>query len=409
MRYAFVVAVVMIFVAPWLAGAQVKEHVEYVSDIDQWRVEVYSGALNPGGLLQGPRLQAGHDRRGPMAFLPTGEASTAGEGVVFVFTRDETVRFLAGDPDQPGYRDGPAAEALLGRELSVATGAKGELWIADRSNRCVRRAVKKDGIWHIETVAGHPSNPPDRDLLKVVRDESPLEAGAKQERFASDGVGRDATFHYMHSTIIVDAAGDAYVIDADFLRRISPDGHVQTLNPDGGTGPPGEAHGEPLRSARFRLLMQASICFDKEENIFVADRWNHCVRKIDLKKQIVSIAAGPGRGYVDGPAKEAGFHDSPGHIAYDPYRKRVYVTGVDDWGLRTLDAGHMKSIAGGQRRNRATEGPANEAGIHWGGVRAVDPQAPHDIFFWSGAPDWRGRIGRLYRVDAAAKEREELP
>jgi hypothetical protein len=406
MRIAAAIPTAMAIWGTSAAFAQVREHVEYVADIDRWRVEVYSGALNPGGLLQGPRLQAGHERRGPMAFLPSGDACTAGEGVVFVFTREGAVRYLAGDPDQPGYRDGPAAEALLGRDLTVAAGPQGDLFIADRSNRCVRRAVKTNGMWQIETLAGHPDNPANRDLLKAVRDESSLQGGARKERFASDGVGRQATFHYMHSNVIVDAAGNAYVIDADFLRRISPDGRVETLNPHGGTGPPANADGEPLRSARFRLLMQASICFDKDQNIFVADRWNHCVRKIDLARGVVTVAAGPGRGYVDGPAREAGFHDSPGHIAYDPYRGRVYVTGVDDWGLRTFEDGRMKTIAGGQRSNQATEGPAKEAGIHWGGVRGVDPGSPHDIYFWSGAAQWRGRIGRLFR---AAPAREEQP
>jgi hypothetical protein len=42
-----------------------------------------------------------HDRRGPIAFLPGGEAFTAGEGVVFVLTKQGTIRFLAGDADLP--------------------------------------------------------------------------------------------------------------------------------------------------------------------------------------------------------------------------------------------------------------------------------------------------------------------
>lgn len=391
----------------WLAAfatAQVKEHVEPVDDIDRWRVEVFSGALNPGGLMQGPRLQAGHDRRGPMAFLPDGAACTAGEGVVFHFASDGTVRYLAGDPDQPGYRDGPAEEALLGRELSLVVDPRGRLIIADRSNRCLRRAQLKDGRWFIETIAGHPSNPTNDKLLQVVRDENPMNPGERRERFASDGVGAKATFHYMHSNVIVDRNGDAFLIDADFLRKVSPTGEVTTLNPLGGTGPPADAKGEPLRSARFRLIMGGGICFDDAEKIWVADRWNHCVRKVDLKKQLVTVAIGPGGGYVDGPADRAGFHDSPGHIAFDPFRKRICVTGVDDWGLRVFENGAMKTIAGGKRNNQATSGPAHDAGIHWGGVRAVDPQSPHDIYFWSGGNDWRGRIGRLYKVAPERKE-----
>jgi hypothetical protein len=339
-----------------------------------------------------------------MAFLPTGEACTAGEGVVFIFTRDGTVRYLAGDADRPGYRDGPATAALLGRQLTVVANPRGGLLIADRSNRCVRRAVQKEGRWFVETLAGHPSNPADPHLLKVVRDESPMEPGVRDERFASDGLGREATFHYMHSNVIADRRGNALLIDADFLRRISPEGRVETLNPLGGTGPPADPKGEPLSSARFRLIMRGMICSDDRENIYVADRWNHCIRKVDLKAEIVTVVAGPVRGYIDGPAGKAGFHDSPGHVAYDPYRGRLYANGVDDWGLRTLKGGSMKTIAGGARRNQATEGPASEAGIHWAGVRAVDPRPPHDIYFWSGGRQWQGRVGRLYHVPLAKEE-----
>jgi hypothetical protein len=405
-RAAFLLGVGAVVGTSMAPARAVEEHVEYVEDIDRWRVEVFSGARNPGGLLQGPRLQAGHDRRGPMAFLPTGQACTAGDGVVFVFTRSGTVRYLAGDGDQPGYRDGPAAEALLGRQLTVAADPGGRLLIADRSNRCLRRAVKKGGRWFVETLAGHPSNPADRELLKVVRDESAMQPGAGEERFASDGTGRKATFHYMHSNVIVDRQGKAYLIDADFLRRVTPEGRVETLNPLGGTGPPADPNGEPLRSARFRLIMRGMICFGDKGGIYVADRWNHCLRKVDLKKRIVTVAAGPGRGYIDGPAGKAGFHDSPGHVAFDPRRRRLYANGVDDWGLRTLERGLMKTIAGGARRNQATAGGAREAGIHWGGVRAVDPRPPHDIYFWSGGRHWQGRIGRLYQTPRRKEEQK---
>lgn len=389
-------AIVLLFWAAVPVFA-VEENVEYVENIGAWAVEVFSGAQNPGGLLQGPRLQAGHDRRGPIVFLPGGEAFTAGEGVVFVLTKPGVVRFLAGDPDLPGYRDGDAGQALLGRDLSLCHDGHGGLYIADRDNRCLRRARRVKDRWVIETVAGDPGNPADKSLLRVVRDESPMRSGDGGGRFASDGTGGKATFHYLHSNVIADAAGNAYLIDADFLRRITPEGKVETLNPAGGTGPPAEGKAEPLRSARFRLIMAGGICFGGDGCIYVADRWNHCVRRVDLNKQTVSVAIGPGRGYVDGPAGKAGFHDSPGHITYDPYRKRLYVTGVDDWGLRTFDGNAMKTIAGGNRRNSATGGPAREAGIHWGGVRGVDPAPPHDIYFWSGHRDWRGRTGRLFQ------------
>jgi hypothetical protein len=66
----------------------------------------------------------------------------------------------------------------------------------------------------------------------------------------------------------------------------------------------------------------------------------------------------------------------------------------------------MKTIAGGARRNQATAGGAREAGIHWGGVRAVDPRPPHDIYFWSGGRHWQGRIGRLYQTPRRKEEQK---
>ena len=44
-----------ILLAAHVAVAQVAERIQQVEDIEQWRVEVYSGTRNPGGLVQGPR------------------------------------------------------------------------------------------------------------------------------------------------------------------------------------------------------------------------------------------------------------------------------------------------------------------------------------------------------------------
>ena len=375
---------------------QVAEEVEYVDDIDRWQVEVYSGAANPGGLLQGPAPEAGHDRRGSLCFLSSGEAFTAGEGVVFSYSRAGAVRYFAGLPGRPGYRDGPAAGARLGRQLDLCADNRGGLYVADRSNRCLRRLHRESGIWVIETIAGDPARPAAPELLRRVRDEGPMEPGPRDQDILVDGIRGGVGFHYLHSNVIADKGGNAYLMDADFLRRVRPDGRVETLNPRGGSGPPADPDGEPLESARFRLIMGGGICFGGDGKIYVADRWNHCVRQVDLEGGLVRVVIGPGRGYVDGPAAKAGFHGGTTCIIYDPYRERFYTNGADDWGLRVWDGHSMKTIAGGRRANTAATGPAREAGIHWTGVRAIDPRPPHDIYFWSGHANWRGRIGRLY-------------
>jgi len=359
------------------ARAGVKSKTVYVDDIDAWKVEVFAGASNSGGLMQGPAIEAGVGGGGSMCFFPTGEGFIAAEGVVMTLGRDEarTVRFLAGTPGVPGYADGPASQALLGRQISITPDGKGGLWIGDRTNRCVRRLAKKENAWVVETVAGDPAKP-----------------GWGRE--PTDGTGKDAVFKYLHSNVAADAEGNAYIIDRNFLRRIAPEGKAETLNPGGGSGKPGDG---ALEGARFNLIMGGGLCLGGDGCLYVADRWNHCIRKVDLAAKTVSTVVGPGRGYVDGPQDACGFHDSPGHIVWDPWRKRFNTNGVDDWGVRVWQDGWMRTIAGGGRSNKAMEGPARKAGIHWGGTRAIDPMPPHDIYFWSNGGGWRGRIGRLYK------------
>lgn len=377
------------------AGQGVKVHIEYVADIDDWRAEVFAGAGNVDGFLQGPLRQAGIGRNHwSMCFFPDGQAFLAAEGLIMTFTREGVMRFLAGTPGLTGYQDGPAAQALLGRQISICPDGKGGLFIGDRSNRCIRWLTRKDSRWTVETLAGDPTATVPAKQLELIREEGKL---PPTKPVATDGQGKQAIFAYLHSNIIADAAGHAYIMDGDFLRRIAADGTVTTLNPKGGTGVPTKEASEPLESAKFRLIMGGGMCLGGDGHIYVADRWNHCIRKVDLKTKTVSIAVGPGDGYRDGPETDCGFHDSPGSIIFDPYRQRYYTTGVDDWGLRVWEKGHLKTLAGGNNKNQGFEGPARDASLHWSRVVAVDPRPPHDIYFVSGGPVWDGRLGRLFK------------
>ncbi|GIW85262.1 MAG: hypothetical protein KatS3mg107_0922 [Gemmataceae bacterium] len=387
---------VMLVLSPLISFQGVSVHVEYVEDIDNWRVEVFAGAANADGFFQGPLREAGIGRgTWSMCFFPDGQVFLALDGVVMTITKDGVLRFFAGTPGLTGYQDGLAAQALLGRQISICPDGRGGLYVGDRSNRCLRRITQKGKQWIVETVAGDPNKPASEDQLKLVREEGTLPPVEKSD--LTDGQGKAARFSYLHSNVIADADGNAYLMDSNFPRRITPDGRVETLNPKGGTGVPSPEKNEPLISAKFRLIMGGGMCFGGDGNIYVADRWNHCIRKVDLKEKTVSVVVGPGTGYVDGPEKKCGFHDSPGFIVYDPYRKRFYVAGVDDWGLRTWENGFLKTIAGGNIKNKGFEGAAKETSLHWARVIAVDPRPPHDIYFRSGGPFWDGRIGRLYR------------
>jgi hypothetical protein len=353
----------------------------YVDDIDHWRAQLMGGAENAGGPLQGPALEV--PGGSGMVFFPNGQAFAVGEGVIYQVQRNGPVRYLAGNPAMCGAQDGPVTRALLGRQLSACPDGKGGLFVGDRSNRTIRHLFPKDGQWQVETLAGDASKP-------------------EWSGAPVDGTGKAAIFRYLHSNVTADTNGLVYVMDQNFLRRMTPAGKVETLNSRGGSGAPAKEE-EPLESARFNLIMGGAICFGGDGALYVADRWNHCVRRIDLQAARVQVVVGPGTGTRDGPDKEAGFHDSPGSIVYDPWRSRYYVNGVDDAVLRVWEKGEMRSIAGKDWNNKGFEGPARDTRVIWCNVTAVDPLPPHAIYFRSGGDPWKGRTGRLVKTDPAEK------
>ncbi len=72
-----------------------------------------------------------------------------------------------------------------------------------------------------------------------------------------------------------------------------------------------------------------------------------------------------------------------------------------DVSVAHTSSGWKPAVPGGGRGNKALEGPARLVGTHSCGIFAVDPRPPHDLYFWSNYPDWRGRIGRLFQAAGA--------
>jgi sugar lactone lactonase YvrE len=158
------------------------------------------------------------------------------------------------------------------------------------------------------------------DFLNVVRRLSPAGdlttmAGTRRTPGALDGVGQEARFNGP-AGLVADAAGNAYV--ADFfnhtLRKISPGGVVTTIA--GSAGLPGSNDGLGT-SARFNRPLGLAI--DEAGNLYVADSGNCLVRKVSPSTAVTTVAGTAGRcGFVAGSLP--GSLDSP---------LRVAVTGRD--------------------------------------------------------------------------------
>jgi hypothetical protein len=322
----------------------------WTPDADHWRVEKWAGNDTAGGYLQGPATEAGvvdADRPAGLAFDRAGNAVMTTHSCLVIRTPDGVVRYLAGVPGVTGHRDGPAHRALFCQPQAIVSDGE-NFFILDRGNFCIRRLFRMGEPWQVVTVAGVPGK------------------SGKQ-----DGPAREALFGDP-CNLALDENGFLYTFDQNFIRRIG-DGKVETLNPKGGVG----YQDGPVETARFNLIMGAGCGADLKGRLYVADRWNVCLRVLDLKTLQVSTVCGVPKqhyGQRDGPADDCSFHDSPGHVVYDPVRDCLYSNGVDDQSIRRFDFKErmLRSLAGKGGIGIGACGPAKESGFCWCATMAVD-------------------------------------
>jgi streptogramin lyase len=128
--------------------------------------------------------------------------------------------------------------------------------------------------------------------------------------------------------IAMDGAGYLYVADLynHRIRKIDPSGMVSTV---AGSGVAGFVNGTAI-SARFNSPLDLTM--DNAGNLIVDDKGNHAIRKID-PSGVVSTIAGTGvPGFADGQGSSAQF-DNPGG-------RGVTIIGTES-SIRRPNQGHM--------------------------------------------------------------------
>jgi DNA-binding beta-propeller fold protein YncE len=164
------------------------------------------------------------------------------------------------------------------------------------------------------------------------------------------------------------------------IRRVDArTGIITTVAGNGTAGYTGD--GGPATQAAFNEPY--GIAVDRTGNIYVADRHNHCVRRIDGTSGIVTSFAGNGAaGYAGdgGPAARAGLVE-PNGLGFDPAQQRLYIADVADNRVRVVDLarGTIATFAGtGEAAHSGDGGPAAAAGVF--GARAVKVGADATVY-----------------------------
>ena len=238
-------------------------------------------------------------------------------------TFTNTVSTFAGN-GVAGYADGMDSLAQFNSPSDICVDDSGNVYVSDFLNHRIRK-ISYNGM--VSTIAGNGI------------------AGY------SDGSSDSAEFNYPRG-ICMDKTGNLYIGDSwnHRIRKISPAGNVTTFagsNADIGVSSVGDYVDASDTSARF--YTPAGLAIDKDGNIYVADAYNHRIRKIDTSRVVTTIAGsgntGPGNGgYANGNTNVA-LLNTPTEIYVDSTGK-VYISDTFNNRVRLLNSGVINTICG---------------------------------------------------------------
>jgi len=197
--------------------------------------------------------------------------------------------------------------------------------------------------------------------------------GNGEKGFAGDGGPATAAQLNGPFDIAFDNAGNLYFSDTfnHRIRRI--DARTGVIATIAGTREGGYA-GDGGPATRASLNEPYGIVLDRAGNIFIVDRLNRRVRRVDAASGVITTLAGTGEAAYSGdggPAARAGLAE-PNGLALDAEQRRLYIADVTDHRVRVVDlaSGVIQTFAGtGQAEHSGDGGPARAAGIF--GARAV--------------------------------------
>jgi len=226
------------------------------------------------------------------------------------------VTTFAGLAGSSGSTNGTGSAARFYSPCGVAVDSSGNVYVADTNNHTIRK-ITSGGV--VSTLAGQPGS-----------------IGT------TDGTGSSARFHSPYG-LTVDASGNVYVADQynNAIRKVTSAGVVTTFA--GTAGASGSTDGTG-NAARF--YGPSSISMDGSGNFYVADAWNHTIRKITSGAVVTTVAGLAGSsGATDGTGNAARFY-YPYGVASDS-SGNLFVADKNNHTIRKITTGGAVSTMAG--------------------------------------------------------------
>lgn len=191
---------------------------------------------------------------------------------------------------------GVATNAVLWSPTGVAIDSAGDLFIADSSNYRIRMVDTN----YVSTTNG---------WIGIIR----TIAGNGSSGYSGDG-GLSTNAGLSALSVAVDDLGNFYTTAGNRIRKVDTNGIITTL---AGTNSAGFA-GDGGPAANAKLSAPIGVAVDGWGNLFIADRGNFRIRKIDTNGIITTVAGTNSSGFSgDGGLAVAAKMTSPFAVAVD--------------------------------------------------------------------------------------------
>ena len=183
--------------------------------------------------------------------------------------------------------------------------------------------------------------------------------GIGRPQYSGDGGPATAAGLFGPADVCRDAEGNTYIADYENhkVRKVDPLGIINTF---AGTGEPGYS-GDDGAAVSARLNHPVSVAVDALGYVYIADRDNHRVRRVDRSGRIQTFAGTGERGYGgDGAPAQYGRLNCPRGLATDT-QGNLYIAEEEGGRVRRVDpSGIITTLAG-----------AGKAGFSGDGRRAL--------------------------------------
>ena len=241
---------------------------------------------------------------------------------VRMVTPDGTIWTVAGNGSASDSGDGgPATSAGLAAPVGVAVDSRGFLYISDETG-CIRRVAPDGTITTVVGVCGTSGSSGD--------------GGAPNSALLDFPVG-----------VAVDSKDDLYIAEANGgrVRKVTFSGRA-TITTVAGTGSQGySGDGSAAISATLRL--PNGVAVDSTGNLYIADTFNHCIRKVTPGGTISTVAGTGSAGYSgDGGAAESAKLQEPALVAVDS-SGNLYIADTGNNRIRKVTSGGTISTVAG--------------------------------------------------------------